>query len=109
MAFLSTRIEKVSEERGWFLSEKSKVLNERPIALSSGEQRRPDRVEISSDGTSAVIIDYKFGHYHKSGRITEQYHAQVLEYIAAYRQMGFAKVEGYLWYVGAGVVEKVDE
>ncbi len=103
-SLLSSRIAKAREERGWFSGGSScRVLNERAVAPASGEECRPDRVEISPDGTSAVIIDYKFGH--RSGL----YRTQVLEYIRAYRQMGFASVKGYLWYVGGNQVEEVFE
>ena len=99
---LSSRIAKAREDRGWFRAGASNVLNERAVATASGEECRPDRVEISPDGASATIIDYKFGHPSPS------YLAQVGEYMQAYRQMGFAEVKGYLWYVGTGKVVEVD-
>ena len=99
---LSSRIAKAREDRGWFRAGASNVLNERAVATASGEECRPDRVEISPDGGSATIIDYKFGHPSPS------YLAQVGEYMQAYRQMGFAEVKGYLWYVGTGKIVEVD-
>lgn len=69
------------------------VFGERDI-LIDGKVVRPDRV-VELEGR-AVVIDYKF-----AGRDSQhaKYVAQVEGYMSALRAMGYAKVEGYLWYV----------
>lgn len=84
-----------------------RVFGERDI-LVDGKVVRPDRV-VELDG-HVVVIDYKF-----TGRDSRhaKYVAQVNGYMEALRAMGYADVEGYLWYVDpkqrsdAGVVRVV--
>ncbi len=54
------------------------------------------------DGTRAVVVDYKFG-----GHDAERYRRQIASYSTLLREMGYARVEGYLWYVSQGRVERV--
>lgn len=56
--------------------------------------RRPDRVMVR--GQQAVIVDFKFGKPH------DEHNAQVCEYAALLRRMGYTDVSGYLWYVYTG-------
>ena len=65
----------------------------------NGTTRRPDRVMIAGD--RAVVVDYKFG-----DRDAERYRRQI-GYCTLLRGMGYARVEGYLWYVRRGEVERV--
>ena len=67
---------------------------------SNGTTRRPDRVMIAGD--RAVVVDYKFG-----DRDAERYRRQIGGYCTLLRGMGYARVEGYLWYVRRGEVEWV--
>ena len=63
---------------------------------------RPDRVMISSDGLRIVVVDFKFGAYRP------EYEQQVLGYIQLLEQMSpQSQVEGYLWFVYSGKVERV--
>ncbi|MBQ8863171.1 MAG: UvrD-helicase domain-containing protein [Rikenellaceae bacterium] len=59
--------------------------------------RRPDRVMIC--GNRAVVVDYKFGRHKDSS-----YDTQIERYMNLLRDMGYAEVEGYLWYVALGEV-----
>ena len=71
------------------------LFNETSIIYRDGgilQTRRPDRVMIKPDGR-AVIVDFKFG------REKEEYMHQVQEYMDLLRKMGYAQVEGYIWYV----------
>ena len=71
------------------------LFNESSIIFRDGgilQTRRPDRVMIRPDG-SAVIVDFKFG------REREEYLHQVQEYMDLLHKMGYAKVEGHIWYV----------
>jgi predicted RecB family nuclease len=65
------------------------------------ETRRPDRV--MTDGKRAVVVDFKFAHP------KAEYVSQVQSYMDLMRRMGYEEVEGYLWYVDRGRVERVAE
>ena len=92
----------------WFGGGWQRVRNEQEIILpseaSAGERtiRRPDRVMTA--GRRAVVVDYKFG-CHEAAR----YRRQIREYCDLLRQMGYTDVEGYLWYVQRGNIEKVTD
>ena len=49
-----------------------------------------------------MVVDYKFG-----DRDAERYRRQIGGYCTLLRGMGYARVEGYLWYVRRGEVERV--
>lgn len=84
----------------WFSPEWDVVHSERDIIAGNGV-RRPDRV-MTQGRERAVVVDYKFGALRKAG-----YHGQVGEYMELLRGMGYAEVEGYLWFVELGEVERV--
>ncbi len=87
--------------RSWFDPRWDTVRNEHDIIVpGSSSVRRPDRV--LTQGTEAVVIDYKFGYQEKKG-----YEKQVQEYLSLLRRMGYRKVKGYLWYVQKGEVREV--
>ena len=68
--------------------------------VPDGENRQPS--------TTVVIVDYKFGHYHgPDTSIGDNYARQVQHYATRLREMGYARVEGYLWFVDAGKVTPV--
>ena len=63
---------------------------------------RPDRVMVSADQRHVVVVDFKFGQPHPS------YEAQVIGYMQLLRQMmPDATVDGYLWFVYSGKVQRV--
>ena len=76
----------------WF-SPDTQVLSEQPIYIPERDQtRRPDRIVLYPDG-SVDIIDYKF-----TSEILDSHVSQVKAYVAILRQMGYDRVNGYLWY-----------
>lgn len=74
----------------WFSGQYT-VLNEQGILLPTSEEKRPDR--IMTKGTHAIVVDYKF-----TEKIAEKHKQQVSEYMQLLLQLGFATVEGYVWY-----------
>ena len=85
----------------WFSGEWDSVKCECAI-IANGDIRRPDRVMISGD--RVVIVDYKFGDKHSG-----MYHKQMKEYMQLLASMGtYKKVEGYVWYISLGDIERVD-
>ena len=78
----------------------TRVLNEVDILLGKGETRRPDRVMIG-DG-KVTVVDYKFGE-----KTSSRYQRQMREYVRLIRKMGYPEVEGFLWYVALGKIERV--
>ncbi|MDR2890651.1 MAG: UvrD-helicase domain-containing protein [Alistipes sp.] len=86
----------------WFGGEWDEVRNEGDI-LTPGDVsvKRPDRVMIRGD--RAVVVDYKFGR-----RVLPAHAVQLGGYMSLLREMGYADVTGYLWYVTLGEIEKID-
>jgi CRISPR/Cas system-associated exonuclease Cas4 (RecB family) len=76
------------------------VLNEQTLLARGDVMKRPDRMVLYPDGR-AVVIDYKTGQPHKG------YPAQVRSYMRLLRQMGYRKVEGYLWYIESDRIDPV--
>ena len=67
---------------------------------------RPDRVMLSDDGSKAVVVDFKF-ESPKTPRLQDN-REQVKNYMNLIQQMyPEAEVEGYLWFVYAGLVMPV--
>ena len=93
-------LEALSGHRHWF-DGTYRVMNEASIVNTNGEIKRPDRVLISQDNTRVIIIDYKFG------QPLESYKYQVREYVRLMKDMKYAHVEGWLWYVTDGEVVRV--
>ena len=90
LSFLKERLDSVSG-RGWF-APGARILSEAAVIGPDGREYRPDRVVVHPDG-NVDVVDYKFGSENPS------YHRQVQRYMNLYRQMGHAKVAGYLWYL----------
>ncbi len=88
------------EARTWF-DPRNRALNEQDIITRSTHTQRPDRVIFTPDGR-AIVIDYKTGE--ERNRL---YQRQVGHYMALLGQMGFQRVEGYLWYIETGHVVPV--
>lgn len=75
----------------WFSTE-VEIINEQSILLPQQQNYyRPDRVVLHPSG-KAIVIDYKFG------EAQSKYHKQVARYMELLQGMGYAPVEGYLWY-----------
>ena len=90
--------------RDWFTPE-WRLFNEQAIVFKQADDtilRRPDRVMLSSDGEKIVVVDFKFG------KPRPEYTVQVSEYMQLLRQMGYPRVDGYLWYVYKGHIEKIE-
>jgi ATP-dependent exoDNAse (exonuclease V) beta subunit len=86
---------------GWFGGNWDAVRNENNIVVAGDPSvRRPDRVMVR--GARAVVVDYKFGR-----RIAPEHTAQLETYMELLRGMGYAYVEGYLWYVSLDRIEKM--
>ena len=99
LRFLSSRIASAAA-RDWFPAGEAQVLNEASLIGADGAELRPDRVILHDDG-SVTVVDYKFGRPEKA------HLEQVRRYVALYRDMGHATVEGFLWYVEADEVVSV--
>jgi ATP-dependent exoDNAse (exonuclease V) beta subunit len=85
----------------WFNGSWDDVKREASI-ISQGDIRRPDRVMIK-DGR-VVVVDYKFGE-----KRSKSYSRQMKEYMNLLRDMEcYQSIEGYVWYVSLGEVEKVE-
>ena len=88
--------------REWFDGHWQRIRNEQEIVIpGDNSPRRPDRV--MTDGDRAVVVDYKFGE-----RDAARYRRQIGDYCALLREMGYARTEGYLWYVKLGKIERVE-
>ena len=91
---ICSHIDSTPGAKEWF-SGKYALFNEASIIFRDGgvlQTRRPDRVMITPDGR-AIVVDFKFG------REREEYLHQVREYMDLLRKMGYAQVEGHIWYV----------
>lgn len=98
LRLLSERLASVAD-RGWF-SPEVRVRSEASILVPGGDEYRPDRVVFFPNG-SVAVIDYKFG------KPEDKYKTQVKRYMHLYRQMGYAVVSGFLWYLESGEVVEV--
>ena len=84
----------------WFSGDWEQLHRERNIILPNGETKRPDRVMIKGD--RAVVVDYKFGDEKAI------YARQIAAYTKELREMGYASVEGYIWYVTTGNIVEIE-
>ncbi len=68
------------------------------------QHRRPDRVMISRDKCTIMVVDFKFG------RMRPQYEDQVREYMSLLAGLyPNANIRGYLWMVYQGQVAEVEK
>jgi ATP-dependent exoDNAse (exonuclease V) beta subunit len=87
------------EVRHWF-DGSMQVLNEVEILSGRGRAQRPDRVMIDKN-RRVTVVDYK------SGEQKELSHRrQIGKYMALIREMGYADVTGYLWYITLDEIER---
>ncbi len=85
----------------WFDGEWDRVRNECEIIRPKGDgSRRPDRVMIK--GARCVVVDYKFGEIRSKSHLK-----QMERYMDLMSQMGYAEVEGYIWYIRQGEIVEV--
>ena len=87
--------------KDWF-SGRWEVINECSFLQKADDgfkALRPDRVMIKDD--KVVVVDFKFGN------TKPDYIRQVQGYMNLFLQMGYQKVEGYLWYVYKNHIEPV--
>lgn len=95
------------QEYGWF-GQGNRTLVEQSIVSGEGVSR-PDRVILPESGKDwAVVVDFKFGKYEEGSPKDSGYRRQVKGYMRLLRRIGYAQVDGYLWYVMEGKVEKVE-
>jgi len=85
------------ESRGWFPEDPKAVRNEAAVIDENGVTTRPDRV-VRLGENSVAVIDYKFG------KRSKKHLEQVSDYCKLYRQLGYADVKGYVWYVPDNVI-----
>ncbi|MCC8175728.1 MAG: UvrD-helicase domain-containing protein [Bacteroidales bacterium] len=106
LRLLSAALSDKTVER-WFQGFE-RLLTERPIMLSKGVTKRPDRVVWTSSNV-IEIIDYKFGQIPEPDDPTDKkYRSQVSDYISYFRQMfPSSVVRGYLWYPESATVQPV--
>ena len=83
--------------RDWF-DGTGTVMTEATIILPTGGARRPDRVMIHDN--LVTVVDYKFGEPSPGHR------KQAAAYRELLRQMGYAEVKSWLWYVEKDIVEE---
>lgn len=100
--FLAEAISR-KEVRGWF-APGWRVLNERDMLYPGKKNRRPDRVLISPDRKSGVVIDYKFGDIPTGN----SHKKQLKEYLEGFREiLHIHNVVGYIWYLRKHHIETV--
>ena len=88
--------------RSWFDGDWTEVRNENDIIVPHGNTtKRPDRVMIK--GRRATVVDYKFGSEKRS-----KYNVQIGEYMDLLHRIGYTDVEGFIWYVKLGEIERVE-
>lgn len=83
----------------WF-SEGVRVRSEKDILIPGGAIRRPDRIIFKNE--KIIIVDFKFGNELPGHKM------QVEEYKIILEEMGYDKVEAFLWYVDLSKVIKYD-
>ena len=54
-----------------------------------------------TDGNKMIIVDFKFG------IPREEYKQQLQEYMNLAANMGYKRIEGYLWFVYSNKIEKL--
>ena len=71
-------------------------------AQAVSETARTQAMALRPSGDRAVVVDYKFGS-DRSGRHVRQ----VAEYMRLMAEMGYKRVEGYVWYISLGEIVDV--
>lgn len=85
--------------KSWF-DGSMQVMNEAEILSGKSISQRPDRI-MTGKNKQVIVVDYK------SGEQKEKRHRRQIEkYTSLIREMGYPDVEGYLWYITLGEIEK---
>ncbi|MDD4529273.1 MAG: PD-(D/E)XK nuclease family protein, partial [Bacteroidales bacterium] len=87
-----------AEQASQWFSLENKILNEIDIILKEDGQittKRPDRLMITKDN-DIILVDYKFA---KTKKNISQYSSQIKTYEQLIKQIGFNKIQSYLWFV----------
>lgn len=66
-------------------------IAERDILAQDGQTHRPDRIALS--GSETLVVDFKFG------RPQPSHSRQVARYCQLLQELGYARPQGYLWYL----------
>ncbi len=100
--WLLTKALSTAQVQEWF-SGKYKLFNECAILNKTLKENqssyRPDRVLVQD--SKVIVIDYKFA------RTDKEHIEQVQNYMKLLNMMGYAEIEGYVWYVDKNIIEKV--
>lgn len=90
------------EVRDWFsIAKGTSLYNERTLFCGDGNSLRPDRVMVT--GKAARVVDFKFGMKEE-----KRYLNQVEGYMVQLEQLGYAPVEGFVWYVVMDKVTRIE-
>ncbi len=81
----------------------SQSIAEKNIIDTDGKLQRPDRIFIDKND-NVVLLDYKFTSEQKSS-----HHQQLLRYKALLQQMGYNKIDAYLFYTESGTLKMVNQ
>ncbi|GHV13999.1 DNA helicase [Fibrobacterales bacterium] len=96
----------IAAKEEWF-SDEFEVLNECSVLFRDKDgksvKKRPDRIMVSRDKKNAVIVDYK------TGKKDKEHHRQVKEYMDLIKNLGYSKVDGFLWYFTNNEIEQVED
>lgn len=82
----------VTEVADWY-SGNYRIMNEVQILHPKFGFSRPDRVMMDENG-NVIVVDYKFGNLEET-----KYIRQVKRYVKFIEEMGYARVEGFVFYV----------
>jgi hypothetical protein len=74
----------------WF-SLGSDVRSEAALITAGGQSIRPDRMVIEGDRARVLEI--------KTGKPTSAHEEQIRGYLSLLRELGYAEVDGMLWYL----------
>lgn len=93
--------QRVNDKRAaqWF-NDFNRVLIERPLGISDGTTKRPDRVVWTKNG-EVHVIDYKSGN-----QPAQRYKKQINEYVTILSSLGYERVKGFVYYLDTGKIVK---
>jgi hypothetical protein len=92
---------KNQEVQNWF-DGSCRVLNEASILSPKFDLKRPDRVMIRD--SKAIVVDYK-----TTATVSDGHRRQVANYVSKIKEMGFEKVEGYVWYLNNNLLLSIED
>ncbi len=82
-----------------YFESNDQVFCEKELLMPNGLTLRPDRINISANG-SVTVLDYKTGQY------SEAHEMQLATYTEALKQLGFDRVASKLVYIGETIAVK---